>query len=61
MLCDDVEPKKKDSFPGKDTANKNHGLFVYESPPNFLFPSIKVFSFPCCERDLHPAQQTCRP
>ena len=26
---------------------KGHGLFVYCSPPNFLFLSIKVFSFLC--------------
>ena len=36
--------------PGKYSANemKNHGLFVYYSPPNFLFPSIEEFSLPCC-------------
>ena len=26
---------------------KGHGLFVYYRSPNFLFLSIKVFSFPC--------------
>lgn len=25
-------------------------LFVYNSPPNFLFPSIKEFLIPCCCR-----------
>ena len=26
---------------------KGHGLIVSYSPPNFLFLSIKAFSFPC--------------
>ena len=38
--------KKKDFFPGKNSAKKNHRLLIYYSPPNFLFLSIKTFSFP---------------
>ena len=40
--------KKKRSFffvRGFQTM-RSHGLFVYNSPPNFCFPSIKELSFP---------------
>ena len=37
--------KKKDFFPDKNSAYGGHGLFVYQSPPNLLFASIKAFSF----------------
>lgn len=33
-------------FPGKDSANEE---LRDPLPSNFLFPTIKVFSFPCCE------------
>ena len=41
--------KKKDfsSFLAKTQPMKSHGLFVYFSASNFLFLSIKAFSFPC--------------
>ena len=41
--------KKKDSFYflARTQPKKSQGLFVYCSPPNSLFPSIKGFSFPC--------------
>lgn len=35
------------SFPGKDSANANHRLFVYWSSLNLLCPSTKVYAFPC--------------
>ena len=42
------------------SQQKNRRHIVYDSPPNFLLPSIKVFSF-CCLRDLHVAHHGCRP
>ena len=45
-----VEPnwkKKSSSFLARAQPMKGHGLLVYYSPPNFLFLSIKAFSFPC--------------
>lgn len=48
--------KKKDSssFLTRTQPTKSHGL-VYYSPPNFLFSSMKVLSFPYCGEDLHLA------
>ena len=39
---------------------KSHELLFTFSPPNFLFPSIKAFSFPAVE-DLHTANHGYRP
>ena len=38
--------KKKDFFPGKDSANGKPWTFCYSSP-SFLFPFIRAFSFSC--------------
>ena len=43
--------KKNDSssFLMKTQPMKSYELFVYYSPPDFLFLAIIIFLFPCCE------------
>ena len=55
--------KKKDSsfFLARIQPMKSHGLFVYYSPPNFLFLSINEFSFPYHAGDLQVARRGCKP
>lgn len=45
VIAEPNRKKKNSFFPDKVSANESHGLFVYYNPPNFLFPSIKAFSF----------------
>ena len=46
-----VEPSRKkkgsSSFMARVEPMKSHGLFIYSSPPNFLFPSMKASFFLC--------------
>ena len=42
------QEERDSSFLARTQLMKSHGPNVYSSPPNFLFPSIKEFSFPCC-------------
>ena len=39
--------QESSSFPARTQPMKSTGPLVYCSPPNFLFSSIRVFSFPC--------------
>ena len=60
MSCDDSRAQQEEErllFPGKDLANeKPWTLFCfvlfcfvfYYIPPNFISPSKKAFSLPCC-------------
>ena len=51
MPCDDSRAQQEEDillfFLGKGSANEKPGLFAYNTLPHFLFPSIKVVSFPC--------------
>ena len=50
MLCDDSRAQKEDKrllFPGKGSANEKPWTLCSLYPPNFLFLSIKAFSFSC--------------
>ena len=40
--------KNKTSLLARTQPMKSHGLIVYHDLLNFLFPSVKLFSFPCC-------------
>ena len=46
MIIEPNMEKKCFSFLTMTQPMKGHGLFVYYRSPNFLFLSIKVFSFP---------------
>lgn len=51
-FCGECRTQKQEErlffLPGKDSDNeKSQTFFFYYSRPNFLFPSIKEFSFPC--------------
>ena len=44
-----AEPNRKKDLlfvPDEDSANEKPWTLVYYSPPKFLFPSVKAFSFP---------------
>lgn len=47
LIAESNRKKDSSSFLAKAEPMKIHELFVYYSPTNFLFPSIKEFSFPC--------------
>ena len=42
-------------LPGKDQPMKSRGFFLNQSLPNFLFPSVRALSSPCCAGDSHMA------
>ena len=51
-IYDDSRPPKEEEslllFPGNNSAMKCHGIFMYHSSSNFLFPFIKELSFSYC-------------
>ena len=53
--------RRKTPFLTRTQPMKSHGLFVYYSPPNFLFLSVKASSFLCCGGDLNKACHGFRP
>ena len=54
----DQQGEDSSSFLTRTQPRKSHGLLVHLSPPDFLFPFLKVFSFP---GHWHVAFHSCRP
>lgn len=65
MPCEVSHAQQKEtdnsSFLESIQPRRSHGPFAYNSPPNLLFPSIKVFFFPYYVGKLHMACHGCRP
>ena len=55
----ELNRKKKNSFPGKESVKQRHSLLVYYGPPKFLVLSIKAFSLLCHMGTAHDLLYLC--
>ena len=55
----ELNRKKKNSFPGKESVKQRYSLLVYYGPPKFLVLSIKAFSLLCHMGTAHDLLYLC--